>query len=173
MDFPGDHWVFNDADDFDTAIPLIQGDLTCELFTQLRPSGRILDHFRFVLGGLQTLDVNADLASMIPAPIFKDWRFRSQFHARNINIRRNMLSTAWMDGPGLLTSNDAALYDNEGKAVATGDFLAALGDLPEAGPDTFAIRFCIVASPDRRMALQLQSLPYSAVVLSGKTAFKG
>jgi len=173
MDFPGNHWIYNDVDDFDTAPPLIQGDYACELFAQLRPTGRILDHFRFVLGGLRVLDIDADLAAMIPVPGFSGWRYRSQCQPRNVLLRRNMVSSAWMDGPSFLTSNDAAIYDNEGKAVAVNDFMAILDELPESGPDTFAIRYCLVAGPDRRLALQLQSLPYSAVVLTGKTAFKG
>lgn len=173
MEFPGSHWVYNDAEDFDTAPPLISGDYTCEIYAQLRPSGRILDHFRAVLAGNRILDVDVDLSAMIPVARFKGWRYRSQYQSRDIIIRRNMLSSSWTDGPGVLAMNDAAIYDNEGKAVAVNDFMAILEDLPEAGPDTFSIRHCVVAGPDRRLALQLQGLPYSAIVLSGKTAFKG
>jgi hypothetical protein len=51
--------------------------------------------------------------------------------------------------------------------------MGMLEDLPESGPETVATRYCIVIGADRRPALQFQSLPTSAVVLSGKAAFKG
>jgi len=173
MEFPGAHWVYNDSDDFDTAPPLVEGDYTFELYAQLRPSGRILDNFKAVLGGSQPLDITVDLEAMIPSPRFRGWRYRSQILPRNILIRKNMMSTAWMDGPATLACNEAAIFDESGAPVSVADFMAILDDLPEAGPETSALRYCVVAGPDRKLALQLQGLPYSATVLCGKTAFKG
>jgi hypothetical protein len=47
--------------------------------------------------------------------------------------------------------------------------MGMLEDLPE----TVVTRFCIVIGANQRPVLQFQSLPTSAVVLSGKAAFKG
>ncbi len=52
-------------------------------------------------------------------------------------------------------------------------FMGMLEDLPESGPETVATRYCVVIGADRKPALQFQCLPTSAVVLSGKAAFKG
>jgi hypothetical protein len=78
MDFPSENWVYNDWDDFNTAPPPswwgttpwrsshkmfvhsllpnngVKGDCTLEIYDQLRPSGRILEHFRAILGGSKT-----------------------------------------------------------------------------------------------------------------------
>jgi hypothetical protein len=50
MDFPST-WVVLQLDQFDTALPDIQGDITVELLAHLRSTGRALDHFRFSLNG--------------------------------------------------------------------------------------------------------------------------
>ncbi len=52
MDFPSEDWVYNDLDEFDTAPTNMKGDYTLELYAQLRPTGRILNHFRAVLRGI-------------------------------------------------------------------------------------------------------------------------
>jgi hypothetical protein len=119
------------------------------------------------------LYVNASLTDMIPSDQFKGWSYRTQRHPRDLALRRNMLSTAWMDMPASLLFNDASIHDENGNVVANDTFMALLKNLPESGPDTAAIRYCVVIGADRRPALQLQCLPASAVVLSGKAAFKG
>jgi hypothetical protein len=97
MDFPSQDWEFNDLDDFDTAPPTISGDYTFELYSQLRATGRILDNFRAVLDGSKMLYINASLTDMIPFDQFKGWSYRTQKQPRDLALRRNMLSTAWMD----------------------------------------------------------------------------
>jgi hypothetical protein len=54
----------------DTAPPLIKGEVTLEIYTQLRPTGRILDAFRAVIGGTKPLEIHASLMDMIPNPAF-------------------------------------------------------------------------------------------------------
>jgi hypothetical protein len=173
MDFPSEEWVYNDIDDFDTASSNVRGDYTFELYAQLRPTGRMLDHFRCVLGGSKHLEINASLMDMIPNECFRGWRYRTQKSPSEINIRRNMFSTAWVETPTTLLFNEATVYNSAEQVVANDVFMGMLEDLPESGPETVATRYCIVIGADRRPALQFQSLPSSAVVLSGKAAFKG
>jgi len=173
MEFPSEEWEYLDNDDFDTAPVDLVGEHTLSLYAQLRPTGRILDHFRAALGGASPLVTSCPLDSMIPAPCFKGWTFKTQVFPRDINIRKNMLSTAWIDTPAQLLFNDASVYNSTGEVVANDTFMALLDDLPESGPDTVATRYCVVIGADRRPALQHQSLPASATFLSGKTAFKG
>ncbi len=45
---------------------------------QLRSTGRILDHFRAVIGRTRPLEIDAHLMDMIPCPVFRNWRFRTQ-----------------------------------------------------------------------------------------------
>ena len=51
MDFPHD-WVVLAAEEFETAAPRVNGDVTMEVLAQLRPSGRILDNFRVALASM-------------------------------------------------------------------------------------------------------------------------
>jgi hypothetical protein len=50
LDFRSEDWVYNDLDKFDTAPTNVRDDYTFELYAQLRPTGRMLDHFRCVIG---------------------------------------------------------------------------------------------------------------------------
>jgi hypothetical protein len=77
MDFPHD-WAVLAAEEFETATPRVNGDVTMEVLAQLRPSGRILDNFRVALAGSKALDFDADLLSLIPAAVFKGWRVKGQ-----------------------------------------------------------------------------------------------
>jgi hypothetical protein len=48
MDFPSEDWVYNHLDKFDAAPTNMRGNYTLELYAQLRPMGRMLDHFRCI-----------------------------------------------------------------------------------------------------------------------------
>jgi hypothetical protein len=50
---------------------------------------------------------------------------------RDLALRRNMLSTAWMDMPASLLFNDASIHDENGNVVANNTFMALLENLPE------------------------------------------
>ncbi len=71
MDFPSENQVYNDWDNFDTASANMVGDYTQEIFAQLRNTGRILDHFRCVLGGSKHLKINASITDMFPNECFR------------------------------------------------------------------------------------------------------
>jgi len=88
-------------------------------------------------------------------------------------IRKNMFSSAWVETPTTLLFNESSIYNAAGQIVSNDVFMGMLEDLPESGPETVATRYCVVIGADRKPALQFQCLPTSAVVLSGKAAFKG
>jgi hypothetical protein len=56
MEFPVD-WTVLPKENFDLAVPRIEGLVTMELLTELRPSGRVLDAFRILVGGTKLLNV--------------------------------------------------------------------------------------------------------------------
>jgi hypothetical protein len=173
MDFPSENWVFNDWEDFNTASANVVGDFTLEVFAQLRNTGRILDNFRCVLGGSRHLEIDASLLDMIPVEGFRGWCYKTQKSPGEIVIRKNMFSSAWVETPTTLLFNEASIYNAAGQIVSNDVFMGMLEDLPESGPETVATRYCVVIGADRKPALQFQCLPTSAVVLSGKAAFKG
>jgi len=91
---------------------------------------------------------------MIPSDQFKGWRYRTQKHPRDLILRRNMLSTTWMDALASLLFNDASIHDENGSVVSNDTFMALLENLPESGPEAAAVRYCVVIGTDRRPALQ-------------------
>jgi hypothetical protein len=135
-----------------------------ELMAELRPSGRVLDAFRIAVGGTRLLSVETSLYDI------KGWRFKADFRPEDIVIRRNLTTSAWMDGPALVMRREASLLDDSG--IPAAEFLRYLADLDES-PDSFAFRWAATAGKDGRMKLQLQSLPASAVFITGKPLLKG
>jgi hypothetical protein len=175
MEFPPS-WVVNPLDDYETALPAVSSSseaYTMELMAQLRPTGRILDGFKVVLNGAAPLSRELDLGSIIPARCFKNWKLNFQYWPRDIQIRRNMISSAWYDVPALICSNEAQVLDDQGAGIPANEFMAMLDDAPEDGPESGSVRWAVIIGEDGSPKLQLQSLPCDAVSLSGKPATKG
>jgi hypothetical protein len=78
MEFPVD-WTVLPKENIDLAVPRIEGLVTMELLAELRPSGRVLDAFRILVGGTKLLNVEASLFDLIPLDTFKGWRFKADF----------------------------------------------------------------------------------------------
>jgi hypothetical protein len=146
MEFPADRTVLP-KDNFDLAVPRIEGLLTMELLAELRPSGRVRDAFMISVGGTKLLNVETLLFDFIPFDTFKGWRF-----SRRTSGRRT--SSSGGTSPG----STACLLDDSGAGIPAAELLRYLADLDEA-PDSFALRWAATAGEDGRMKLQLQSLP--------------
>jgi hypothetical protein len=172
MDFPPE-WTLLPADQFATAQPRAAGDLGMELLVQARPNGRMLDHFRVSLGGSRILDMNVPLANLLASPRAKNWRLRMQIWPRDIDVRRNMTSTAWLDLEALVVTRECrvvTLGEDSSEAEVASEAVAA--EMKESGLSA-AIRFAVIIGGDQRLQLMLQSLPASADHLLGKPAFRG
>jgi hypothetical protein len=92
MEFPPTLMVLLD-EVFESAQPRLEGVATMELMAQVRHTGRILGNFRVALGGEARLKVDVDPGAMVPAEIFRGWRFKTQYWLRDIRIRTNMTSS--------------------------------------------------------------------------------
>jgi hypothetical protein len=77
MDYPP-NWEFFPMEEFVAAAPRNPGKLGLEVLAQIRPSGRILDHFHVTLGGSKILDINVKLAEVLAGENFKTWRLQFQ-----------------------------------------------------------------------------------------------
>jgi hypothetical protein len=165
MDFPP-NYVFMEADRFATAEPREPGALGAEVLAQVRSTGRIADHFRVTLGGSRIIDVSAPLAAMIQG-IPSTWQFRFQVWPRDIEIRRNMVSTAWLNVHAQLAAKEAGVMDQAGAQIP---HEAVLEEIQEKRA---AFRFIVVISDSSNLELMLQALPASKETLTGKPAFRG
>ena len=168
MEFPPD-WEVMAADDFTTARPRNAGLCGMELLAQVRPNGRILDHYRVSLGGSRILDVNCRLAELLLCPATAELQFKYSVWPRDVDIKRNMLTSAWSDVYDLLASKRASVVDGENQLIPSDRLLE---DIKEAG-NMAAVRVAVVAGEDATMQLQLQCLPGSANALMGKPLLRG
>jgi hypothetical protein len=166
MNFPHTWDIFKAAD-FATAAPRAAGELGMEVAAQVRPNGRILDHYRVTLGGSRIVDVSTSMAKLSLVDGASPWKFRYQVWPRDIAIRRNMTTTAWINVTDLLAEKKAWVEDGEGNAVESELVLETVGD------SRAAIRFAVVIGEDRNMELNLHLLPTSAENLMGKPTFRG
>jgi hypothetical protein len=86
MEFPQD-WAVSPVEDFEAYLPPVQSsasDYIMELLAQLRPSSRILDHFRIALDGSAAISRELDLGQLIPTTTFKGHKLAFQFWPRDI-----------------------------------------------------------------------------------------
>jgi hypothetical protein len=175
MEFPPD-WTVEPIDDFDVAVATLanSGDsVAIQLLAQLRPTGRILDNFRFAVNGQEILDVELDFHQLLPADSMKGYKLRYQFWPMAINIRRNLTTSSWVDVLDLVATNNVTVLDNEGAGVPTGEMRRILDELPDEGPEAAAVRWAIGVGEDGLLKLQLQSLPSDAATLNGRPITKG
>jgi hypothetical protein len=176
MEFPPD-WDIGPMEDFEVACAALaeSGEpLLVQLLAQLRPTGRILDNFWLAVGGTQILDLEVDLGHIIPAPSLQGFKFSYQFWPRDIAIRRNMTTSSWIDVPALVAANNAAaILTPTGAGLPSAEFTRVIGELPDEGPETGAIRWAVVVGEDDHLKLQLQALPSDAASLNGRPLTRG
>jgi hypothetical protein len=163
-DFPPSWEVFN-ADQFNIAAPRNPGELGMEFLAQVRPNGHILDHYRISLGGSKIVDVSGPMAAIFPG-VPAMWKLRYQIWPRDVEIRRNMSTSNWVNINNLLAAKEAWIEEN-GAAVQQDAVLEQLEGKKAA------LRFAITIGDNQAMQLVVQSLPASAETLMGKPAFRG
>jgi hypothetical protein len=165
MNFPPSDWEVFEAEQFETAAPRNAGELGAELLAQVRPNGRILDHFRVTLGGSRIIDIKTPMVRLFSgAP--ETWKLRYQIWPRDVIIRRNMASSLWINVHTLLEAIEAWVEAEEAR-VPMNAVLQSLGETKAA------MRFAIVIGDNLGLELNVQGLPASAETLMGKPAFRG
>jgi hypothetical protein len=156
-------------ENFSTAGPRVSGELGMELLMQARPNGRILDHYRVTLGGSRILDVTFPIAKLTNIPAAATWQARHQVWPRDIEIRRNMTTSAWVDLATLVSANNTVVTDERDEPVQPERFVETFRVI-QAGA---AIRFAVVVADDNNMQLQLQGMPAAPATLMSKPQYRG
>jgi hypothetical protein len=94
---------------FETAVARSTGEAVMELMAQIRP--RVKDHLGIALGGSPHLKINLDPSAIVHSPVLNNYKFKYQFWARCIAIRRNMTtSKCWMWPPSSMRKNASPLW---------------------------------------------------------------
>ena len=175
MEFPPSEWFLFPATAFETAPVRSPGEYTMELLAQIRPNGRIMDHWRIAIGGSNILEVSVDLGVVIPAASaakLPKWRLLLQQWPADLPIRRNMVTSAWTDVLTMISSNSLVILDEEGNDVEAGLVVESLGKIRDKSLNSASWRWAVCASEAAKMELQLQCLPVSANYLASKPVFK-
>ena len=172
MEFPP-QWSFFPMEDFELAAPRDPGDIGVEAMAEARANGRVLDHFRIVLGGSQMLEATVAVKDIFPVAAMPSWSVAFSCWPRDVAIRRNMASSAWQDIRDMVAANNVKLLNGEGANVASNEFLDLLDSVANKTLNSASIRCWIGASEDGRMQLQLQAAPSPASGYLSKPAWKG
>ena len=160
MEFPPSEWTVFEAADFEVAQPRNPGDLGVDLLAQVRPNGRVVDHWRLTLGGAKILQTNMLLSSLVPKAVeMPAVRLSFQKWPAEITMRRNMTTTDWFDVLELLSANDVTVANEAGEPVENQVVVEALNNITDKSANSAALRWAVAISPANKLELQLQCLP--------------
>jgi hypothetical protein len=160
MEFPIQNWFHFPADEFMTANPRANSEYCAEVMAQVRPNGRIMDHWRITLGGSAILETSVRIDRLIPAALnLPRKKLQLQYWLRDVTIRRNMTTSTWIDVADLIRVNNATLVDKEDAATTSEDVLNILGAMQDKSAASTAIRWAVVISDDGQLELQLPTPP--------------
>ena len=172
MEFPGD-WTILDIEDFETASsPRDPGALGVDVLVQLRNSGRAMDDFRVLVGGSQRLKVGFEASSVFPTTTVPDWIISLKCWPWDISLRKNMVSSEWMDVINMVAANDLVVTDADGNEC--NEQLVAFFN-KQGGKTSYeaSLRWAIGVGPDKKLELSLQCLPATSTYLAGKPTLQG
>ena len=172
MDFPPEEWVVFPAEEFTLAQPRNPGVLGAEVMAQMCANGRIKDYWRVALCSSEIQEASFALSTLLPAPTaLPNWIVLYKQFPRDINIRRNMVSSEWADALALLASHEFTVADPEGEPVDLQRVNQAVKDLPAKQNQGASIHWSVTVSAAGQLELQLQALPSSANNLGCKPIF--
>jgi hypothetical protein len=168
MQYPHSWDVFP-LEGFATAAARSGARFAMELMAQARPNGRIIDHFRVALGGCGQLDVTLPLRRTLVVPAALGWNLKFQIRPRDVELKRNMVTSDWSDVVSIIKANDATVENGQDEVIPVKTVLAEIAKSKRAA----AVRFGAFIAEDHTMMLGLQCLPSSADSLKGKPALRG
>ena len=175
MEFPTTEWDIFEASDFETAAPRSTGSAVMELMMQLRPNGRIQDHFRVALGGSSLCQATIGFGRLLPTVDLQRVQIVYEFWAKDLTIRRNMSTSEWIDVYDGIRENRLQLTDRAGAQLSDEDRAAIVTILEKSENNlkSASFRFAVVVGPDERMRLEMQGMPGAASLLNSMPAFTG
>jgi hypothetical protein len=160
-------WTVLPLESFELALPEEPGELGAVLLIHARPNGRLMDHFRFSVGGSRILDVVTTTRTLFSSEMLPDTRISFQIRPAEIGIRLNQITSEWIDVVDNIKSRDFLAGDNPDDDD-NDELVALLESIEDTSEVNASIRWAIGVTSERTMELVLQALPASADTLNGK-----
>jgi hypothetical protein len=174
MEFPPTGWEIMEAREFETAQPRIDGEAVMEMMAQIRPTGRVADHWRIALGGSKILEADIGLANICRSPLMTPYKLKFQAWPKDVKIRRNMTSSAWYDGQALIARREFQCFKfGSTEPCPEEEILQEQAKEEDVSKKAFCFRFAVVTGYDDQMRIELQGLPGNEATLLAKPAFLG
>jgi len=177
MEFPATEWIVLPDEEFELAAAWDPGQLGVDLLVQARPNGRLLDHFRLVVGGSEIVEAIFNSTDVFLVDGVPELRLHYGIWPRDIKLRRNMASGDWIDLVELVMANDVVV---EGGAAEDDDGVSAADNLrriittqKDKNISGAAVRWAVGVAADKKLELCLQMLPGSANCLNSKPTLRG
>ena len=173
MEFPPGDWYIFEAVNFETAPPRNAAEICVEVMAQVRPNGRVMDHWRIATGGTSMLKTSVDLATIIPAAaVLPKCTLTYEMWPADIGIRRNMTTSQWLDFLTIIAANEITAVDEANQPVESKTIVDNLKALPAKSVISAAIRWAVCVSEQGLLEIQLQALPAAVSSLTAKPIFK-
>jgi hypothetical protein len=176
MEFPRppDDWIVLEGHLFQQAEVRDAAGLGIELLAQLRGNGRIQDHCRIAVGGLEQLEVRIKLSEVFSdAGAMAGASILLQIWPRDIEIRRNLTTSAWMDVRALIERRDVIIEDQEGSYLTADEVCKQLDKDDKKREHGGSIRWAVAVASDGTLKLDCQALPGRAETVAGKPLLNG
>jgi hypothetical protein len=114
---------------------------------QMRPNGRCLDHYRIALDGT-VLETQVVATSAFRAPVLAQYRLTYQAWPRDLKIRRNMTTTAWVDSFLAISANNVLVStDDKGDAVPPEEIKSVFAFIKEMSMKSASTRYAFGGRP--------------------------
>ncbi len=97
---------------------------SAELFATVRDSGRFLEDVHISLGGAEIYDANFKLKKVVDDTSIGDWSIRIQNCPHDVELRKGLLSSLWIDIPALVSGRDAQVL----AGIPAAEFLRRFGE---------------------------------------------
>jgi hypothetical protein len=139
MEFQPETYNVFEADQFERA--RLTGGAVMEVMLQMRPNGRCLDHYRIALDGT-VLETQVVATSVFRAPVLAKYRLTYQAWPRDLKIRRNMTTTAWVDSFHAISARNILVStDDKGDAVPPEEIKNVFASIKEMSMKSTSTRY--------------------------------
>jgi hypothetical protein len=166
-------WAVLPMADFDAAQARDPGALGGELMVQARNNGRLLDNFRFSIGGSGLITARFSTKDIFSSELLPDTKLFLQTRPNQIQLRKNLLSSEWLDVWELIRSRDLLAAEGADDEDDTDELLELYDALADKDSYAASLRWAVSVGADQKLELLLQSLPASANTLNNKVQLKG